>query len=287
MQFKAALFDFDGTVTYEGQFQPAKEMSERLLALSKKMPIGFCTGRQLESFERNGLHYILDVIDPREHQDFLKNMFLFAENGAVGYHYSEEILGFKEFYRVDWPEKFWGKESFKEALVPAVAKFGELYENAHKIVVVIRTKHHHNENRDMNAVYRCSGKIYDETCALLEKFDPHYEDYLHVGNSGIGVVVGPANGDKNVGIKRFAEFLSEKRGLDFGPEFREVLAVGDRPLYGGNDHYFLKGDIGTPYTVGDVVEAAPYPLTVSGSDGERLVNAKATIHLIDGLLECY
>ena len=63
MKYKAAMFDFDGTITGKGQYYPSAEMVDTLVRLSQIMPIGFCTGRQLESFERHGLDEILQQID--------------------------------------------------------------------------------------------------------------------------------------------------------------------------------------------------------------------------------
>jgi hydroxymethylpyrimidine pyrophosphatase-like HAD family hydrolase len=284
MKFKAALFDFDGTVTNEGQYAPTKELSFALLKLARKMPIGFCTGRQLDSFVERGLTHILEVLDEKDHEDLLKNLFLFGENGAVGYHYDLESMGFKEFYNVAWPEEFLAKDKFKEDLEKLVLEYGMLYQRAHKIVVVIRTKHHYDEWKDMKEVYRYSGEIYKICCKFLEDYDSDYEKHLHVGNSGIGVVVGPAGGDKDIGIRKFGEYLVSERGIELGEDLREILAVGDRPLYGGNDHYFLKGEVGTPYSVGDLVEGAEFPLAVLGEKGERLFNANGTLALVEKIL---
>jgi hydroxymethylpyrimidine pyrophosphatase-like HAD family hydrolase len=285
MNFKAALFDFDGTVTLEGEYAPTKEISFALLKLARKMPIGFCTGRQLESFVERGLSYILEVLDEKDHPDLLKNLFLFAENGAVGYAFNTKANDFEEFYRVDWPEEFIEKEEFKSDLGLAVAEHGMLYQKAHKIVVVVRTKHHYDDWRDMQEIYSSSAKIYDVACKLLKQFDPDYENYLHVGNSGIGVVIGPANGDKDEGIRRFGKFLRDEKNFELGAELREILAVGDRPIYGGNDHYFLKGDVGTPYSVGDLVEGAQFPLPVLDSAGQRLLHAEGSVNLINSILK--
>ena len=50
-KFKAAMFDFDGTVTEKGSIAPSAEMAKFLYELACRMPIAFCTGRQKSSFE--------------------------------------------------------------------------------------------------------------------------------------------------------------------------------------------------------------------------------------------
>ena len=62
------------------------------------MPIGFCTGRQLESFERNGLNEIVEKMDLDKKDKFLENLYLFGENGALGYDFNPQTQKFEEFY---------------------------------------------------------------------------------------------------------------------------------------------------------------------------------------------
>lgn len=287
-KFKAAIFDFDGTVTEKGVYGPSQKMADALLKLAKKMPIAFCTGRQLESFEKRGLTELLKEIKAAERNKFLRNLFLCAENGAVGYYFDIKKNNFTEFYRVDWPNKFFNKEKLRTILGKAIKKYGSIYYNAHRIVIVMRTKLHDYENRKVEEVYRLSEKIFETTVKVLRKIDPRFEKFLHVGNSGIGVIVGPANGDKDIGIKKFADFLKRKRKMGFGPKMREILAVGDSPQVGGNDHYFLSGRYGTPFSVGPAhrdsgsstgVVAKP----VIDKNGRQLLHEVGTLKLINSL----
>ena len=250
-KFKAAMFDFDGTVTEKGQYTPPKELADALVALSQKIPIAFCTGRQLESFERRGLSELLKEIEPGYVKQFLKNLHLFAENGAIGYDFDLELNDFRELYKIDWPGDFIDKEDLKRRLNEAIKDYGDVYEDAHRVVIVMRTNLHNRDERNIEEVYDLSEKIYGVAIELLESISSDFEQFLHVGNSGIGVVVGPANGDKDEGIKRFGEFLTNDSGIIFEPNFRDIMAVGDNPQYGGNDHYFLSGRYGTPYNVGE------------------------------------
>ncbi len=283
MNFKAAVFDFDGTITEKGVYSPSPEMISALVALSRKMPIAFCTGRQFESFEKRCMKLVLAAIPKSEHEGFLKNLYLMAENGAIGYFYNGKE--FEEFYRVDWPEKFVAKTEMKERLRVAVEGYGDVYDDAHKVVLVMRTRLHDHDNRDINEVYRLSGEMYKIVTRLLSSIDPEYERFLHVGDSGLGVIVGPADGDKDIAIKYLADFLARQRGISFGENAREILAVGDSPGFGGNDYYFLSGRFGTPYSVSDVIHEDRLLNYVFGEDGDRLVHGGGTLFLINTLLK--
>lgn len=284
MNFKAAMFDFDGTVTEKGQFYPAHEVTDALVKLSRRMPIAFCTGRQLESFERHGMAELMREISNEDKPAFLKNLFLFAENGSVGYFWDTDSDDFKEFYRVEWPENFVAREGLMKLLNEAVSEYGEVYYNAHRVVIVMRTKLHGIPDRRVEDVYYLSDKIFEATELVLEELSPNYEEHLHVGNSGIGVIVCPADGDKDRGIREFGRYLSEERGVELSADLREIMVVGDRPLKSGNDFWFLKGAVGTPFTVGDLNESCAFPKAVFDKNTRRLLHSNGTLYLIEGIL---
>ncbi len=280
--YKAAMFDFDGTVTPKGHYEPSPEMVRLLLETARKMPIAFCTGRQLESFLKHGYNYLMEGM--KDGEDCLENIFLFGENGSVGYYYDLEKADFEQFYEVEWPESFYPKEEFKTLLAEAVKDYGELYYNAHKVAIVMRTKLHSTPDRNIEDVYDLSHKIYETTYELLQRLKPDFEDYLHIGNSGIGVIVCPAKGDKDMGIKKFAEYLKTERQLSISDDAREILVVGDSPERSGNDHYFLAGKYGTPFSVGALCEGQKYPMGVYAKEGKRLLHDHGTSCLIRDLL---
>lgn len=283
IKYKAAMFDFDGTITEKGESKPGPEMVEALIQLAEKMPIGFCTGRELASFVHRGFATLVKNIEKEHREKFLKNLFLFAENGAIGYEYNPNKADFEEFYRVVWPENYIKKMDLKLQLGPKIAEFGEICEDAHEIVVVIRTRLYNVEERKVEDVYALSEQIYQVCLDSLRKFDANFEEHLHIGNSGIGVVIGPANGDKDQAIIRFANLLREKRGLSFNKEAREIMVVGDSALVGGNDHYFLSGRYGSPFTVGPHDSSKKFPQPVTDSSGKNLLHARGTLHLINSI----
>ncbi|MBI4975410.1 HAD-IIB family hydrolase [Candidatus Peregrinibacteria bacterium] len=277
------MFDFDGTITERGSYSPPQEMVDVLVKLAEKMPIAFCTGRQLESFEDHGLNVLIQEIPKGKRESFLENLYLFAENGAIGYGFNTDIDEFEELYRVKWPSKFISRIKLMEEMNKRVKKYGSVYRKKHRIVVVIRTKLHYAAEK-VDLIYELSDKIYKICVEFLTEIDPDFEKYLHVGNSGIGVVICPANGDKDYAIKRFAEILKQKRGVKTGKNLREILVVGDQPQEGGNDHYFLNGENGTPFSVGVNVQNKPFPMPVTDNNGKRIFNAKGTIHLLKSLI---
>jgi len=284
-KIKAAIFDFDGTVTEKGIPEMNPEMMKALIKLAKKMPIGFCTGRNLESFLRRGLDQLTNYLNDDERDEVLKNIYLLAENGSVGYFFNTDINTYEEFYRVDWPDSLISMEKLKLDLSEKVKEWGNLFENAHKAVVVYRTVFYDIENRDADEVYAFSQKIYEVIVGYLESVSENYENFLHVGDAGLGVLVIPADGDKDAGIKRFAQYFSDKFGTSFGENLKNIMVVGDRPQKGGNDYYLLNSGLGTVFTVGDLGEGKYPPTPVTGEDGERIFNGKGTLHIIKKVLK--
>ena len=284
MKFKAAMFDFDGTLTEKGFNYPPQEIADALVDLSQKMPIGFCTGRQLESFERRALAKLLEEVNDAERPRFMENLHLFSENGAIGYDFSPKIKDFEEIYRIEWPAEFIEREKLRTILNEAVKDYGEILYNAHEVVVVMGTKLYFEDKPAIEEVYRLAEKIYEITLEVLAKINPDYAKYVHVGNSGIGVIVSPVNGDKDTAIEKFGQFLMKNRGMQFDPEYREILTVGDSAQVGGNDFYFLNGRFGTPYSVGEILPDNPLLQSVRDENGKRILNSKGTLKLIKSLL---
>jgi hydroxymethylpyrimidine pyrophosphatase-like HAD family hydrolase len=286
MNYKAAMFDFDGTVTADGVYRPTHEMVSALVDLAHKMPVAFCTGRQLESFEKRAMVAIVEEVSPEERVKFFENFYLIAENGSIGYDYNQDKLEFEEFYREKWPDELMDRDEIMKKLHEAVGEYGEVCYDAHRVVVVMRT--HMTElaqdARDIGKINRLSSEIYRVVLDFLEDLNPNYRDFVHVGDSGIGVVIVPAGGDKDNGIRQFGRFLSENKGIEFDDSFSEIFVVGDRPDEKGNDHYFLKGKYGTPFTVGTLLEGSELPKPVLDNDGQRLMHDKGTIHLIRSII---
>jgi len=279
MKYKAAMFDFDGTITAKGVSIPSQKMINTLVDLAQKMPIAFCTGRQVESFKKHGLENFLKKIDEKKKNIFLENLFLMSENGSVGYRFDTKINDFKEIYKVAWPEKIVSREQYRKDLEKLIDGRGEVLYQAHKVVVVVHTNIH--DNLEIEEVYELSKEVYGLICEYLKNINKDYAEYFHIGNSGIGVLTIPANGDKDNGIKEFAKYLITERGIEFEKDLRNILLVGDRPQKGGNDHYFLRGEWGSSYTVGTFIDGGEWPKGVFDEDGKRLMNDEGTIYLIN------
>lgn len=279
-KFLAAMFDFDGTVTEKGNYTPPKEIVEALIELAKKMPIAFCTGRQVESFERRGLKSLLEHLNEEQRVSFLENLYLIAENGSVGYAYNKGTDDYEEFYRAEWPEHFIKREELSAILSREIAHYGEMLDSGHRVVLVMRTNLYDGDHTNVEAVYALADQIYLVCKRVLAEIDPNYEKHLHIGNSGIGVIVCPAHSDKDEGVRRFGEYLMEKRGMRFDKQFTEILVAGDSPQEGGNDRYFLSGRYGTPFTVGEENPELTRLQTVIDASGKPLKHASGTLHLI-------
>lgn len=281
MKFKAAIMDFDGTVTKKGSISPSEKMIKKLVALAGKVPIAFCTGRQLESFQKRGLSVILKAVPRAERKKILGNIFLLGENGSIGYFYDQKSGKYKEFYRAKWPDEFIKKSELKKMLADKVSKYGELI-NVHRVIVVMRA--HNLDDVLIADVYKRSSKMFKICDKALCARGKNYEKFLHLGDSGIGVIVCPAGGDKDTGIKKFAEYLARKRGMKFGKNLREILVIGDSAKKTGNDYYFLRGKYGTPFTVGYYSRKNKYPFPVLDKNNKRLLYDKGTLHLLEHFL---
>lgn len=272
------MFDFDGTITSPGNYAPPQNMVDVLVSVAKKVPISCCTGRQLESFEEHALKALIEEIPQHELEGFLENLYLVAENGAVGYFFNTELDRFEEYYSVSWPSHFIERKVLMDTLNEAIKEYGVVYYKKHKIVVVMRTNGH--TSGDIRLINGLSDEIYEIAKSVLHSFDPNYEEFLHIGNSGIGVVIGPANGDKDRGVEEFAKYLATK-GLSFSDDAREILVIGDQPQKGGNDHFFLNGRLGTPYCVGEIPNGLDFPKPVLDENGKALKHTEGTIYLLE------
>ncbi|MFA5948323.1 MAG: HAD-IIB family hydrolase [Candidatus Gracilibacteria bacterium] len=282
MKYASVILDFDGTVTKKGSKTPSEKMVKTIIETAKKMPIAFCTGREIASFKTHGVYEIVKGLPVKEKTEVLKNIYLLAENGSLGYKFNSVKKDYEEFYRVSWPEKFIEKEKLMKIFAEKISAYGEVI-NIHKIVLVIRA--YHDENTYVDELYSRSKKIFNICKRILQKLDKNYEKYLHIGDSGIGVILCLADGDKNFAIKRFADFLRKERKMKIGVKAREILVIGDSAQKSGNDYYFLKGDFGTPYTVGYYQSKNKLPKPViDNKSKKRLLHEKGTCYLLENNL---
>ena len=287
-KFKAVMFDYDGTLTQRGEFDPSEELVatiDRIAASGIKVAV--CTGRQLESFEgRFGPHF--EKLSPEAQ----KNFYLFGENGAIGYRYDFEKKEFVEIYSGSWPLEI-PKDIFREEMLKDLSDIAEPV-GGHRIPFVLRP---------INALKIPIEEVHkgsDVIEVALREFIGNYEytniedgqtylaaDYLHYGNSGLGCIVVPANADKDSAIKAFYEYLSREGLVDFEEKdgkCREIMVVGDNPDVSGNDHYFLKGIYGTAFTVGrledDAPEGSEFPIKALDENGKRIFHGEGTLFLL-------
>jgi hydroxymethylpyrimidine pyrophosphatase-like HAD family hydrolase len=275
MKYKAVMLDFDGTVTALGKEYPSEKMARKLIEVAQTRPIAFCTGRQLESFVDHGLTHILNYASAEEREQVLSNIFLIAENGSMGYLYDSRKKAFSEFYRSEWPDSFIKKTELRHLLGEKTAEYGTLLD-IHRVAIVVHAHNQIEGDASLN-----SRKTYEIVKDILRKTGKDFDDYLHIGDSGIGVIICPADGDKDNGIVRFAEFLRENRGLDIDDQAREILVVGDSPNRGGNDFFFLKGEFGSPYTVGNLDKDRSSPALVLDENNKPLLHDQGTLYILN------
>lgn len=273
-KFRAAMFDYDGTLTNPGVWEVDKEIATAIgRLLVKNFPVAVCTGRQIESFEKR-FGEMINLIRDDFGDEVLKNLYLMAENGAVGYEYKKGK--WEMFYLAEWPSKV-PKADFEKKLYELVKDKAEILSHLVPIVIAPLGR----LEMKFEDVKKKSAEIFK----IAKKFIKDYgaRDYLHIGDSGLGCLICPADGDKDTAIKVFYEFLKNKKGVKFEGDgtCREILVAGDNPQKGGNDYYFLNGKYGTPFTVGlDPEKGAESPLKVFDKSGKRLLNKDGTLYLL-------
>lgn len=304
--FKAAMFDYDGTLTKKGVYLIEKKIVEKIAELAfKGFPIGICTGRQLESFLRR-FKSIQKDISRKYGVKTLENIYLLGENGAVGYYFDLKKNKYRIFYQASWPKEI-PKQEFKKNLKKKMERTVEIM--GHKVPIVLRPA---DIDAPIDEIYEASYEIYKISTKFINSYqvrDPKTgkiykaKNYLHCGNSGLGCLICPHDADKDTAIKKFHEFLKKKRGVKFNlkdKHLREIMVVGDSPQKGGNDYYFLNGRYGTAFSVcekckinnlaatGRVFSKTaanfskmPYP--VLNNKGEELYNNKGTLYLLSQL----
>lgn len=278
ISFKAVMFDYDGTITKKGEFAPSEEMNAVLRELCEKgFPVAVCTGRQLTSFVRRS-----EKIFENFSEKARENFYVFAENGAIGYKYDISSKEYRMFYMGQWPSEV-PKESFKKNLLEATKDIAEDV-GEHLIPIVLRPID--ALSLSIDEVYAISDKIFSVIKKFVEGGDA--KNYLRFGNSGLGCLVYPASADKDSAIKIFYEFLKNERGVVFEEDngkYQEIMVIGDNPQVGGNDHFFLNGVYGTPYTVGTEENDTTAAKVVFDKNGARLYRDEATLYLLRGLLD--
>gem|GEM_PF-734743 len=312
-KFKAAMFDYDGTLTERGVWVVDDEIAGRMGELLRVgFPIAVCTGRQLNSFAGR-FRVTFDYIREKFGDEAVRNLYLLAENGAVGYEFKASASGpsasgasaedgWEMFYMAKWPEEV-PKEDFESRLYALLKDKVEIL--THHVPIVLaplgRQKMTIDElnvaslevfkiTSDFMQTYEAVGGSGEAGKAGLKKTAA---DFLHIGDSGLGCLVCPAEGDKDSAIRVFWEFLKEHgvRGVNFseksvadGGACREIMVAGDSPQKNGNDYYFLNGRYGTAFSVGgDPEPGSEWPVVVVDEQGRRLLNSDGTLYLLNKL----
>lgn len=282
-KFKAAMFDFDGTITEKGVNELDSDIIKEFARLLKKgFPIAICTGRQLESFKRR-IEPLHEYLEKKGEVKVLENLYLLGENGALGYYFDPKSKRYRVFHKASWPLDF-PKKKFSDGLYNATKKIAMALN--HKIPIVLRPK---DMELNVHDTYRVSSEIYKLAKEYIKKFPyKNTKKIVHLGNSGLGCLIGPASGDKDTAIKAFHDFLRDKRGIKFhehDSRVREILVAGDNPQKGGNDYYFLNGRYGTAFSVCERCHEKFFgmPYLVRGDKGHLLFNNKGTVSLLKRL----
>jgi hypothetical protein len=272
--YTACIFDIDGTLTVHGDEYIPAFLQPRLAAISMEIPMAVCTGRRLQHALDKLAPLFMHATDPLHCQ---ANWMLVCENGAVAYTFDLKNKKYEEFYRENYPYP----EEIRSAMFYRIRdRLGNLAGDCFMNVVgmVFRPQW---EGIQLEEVKKRSREIAMIVQREVAPYDP--KGLLKVGDSGIGVTVFPTNSTKQRGIAEFARFLASSRGFRLSPEAREIVAIGDQPGPLGNDEDFLKGILGTPFTVGETNPENLMPLPVFDEIGAVLKGPEATMFLLESL----
>jgi hydroxymethylpyrimidine pyrophosphatase-like HAD family hydrolase len=284
-KFKAAMFDYDGTLTEKGEWIIDSDLANRMgELLNAGFPIAVCTGRQVGSFAKR-FGPTLRMIRENFGDEAAGRLYLLGENGSVGYEFSgkagleDKEEGWQMFFKADWPAEI-PKEKFEAGLVELLGDKVEFLTHLVPIVLAPIGR----MDMKIEDVYKASAEVYRIAHKYVEEFEVagggSALDHLHLGDSGLGVLICPAKGDKDSAIRVFYEFL----GLGEDEECRKIMVVGDSPHREGNDYYFLNGRYGTAFSVGTPPEdGVQWPIVVRDDDGKTVMNSRGTLHLLNKL----
>lgn len=308
MQYYGALFDYDGTLTQRYHDNIPDELIQATLALSKKgIMMGICTARTfanaLPKFAPFSNAIGTDV-------EARKNWVLICENGCKGYRYDASINDYIEFYSVAWPEQI-DREALYQRLLKDFGEHVEILNNKVSMEIFQREdaplvsteinrdpanaedlKQPDVEKNEVSIILRPHGRmnmgpkewelasdiIYQRVLKIMAEFDKN--GLLHVGNSKMGVSILPANGDKDRGIMEFAALVANLKAVNIEAPFKNIVAVGDQATVGGNDYYFLKGDVGTTFNVGEEDATKSIAGRVLNDAGLPLIGPAGTIQVL-------
>lgn len=273
--YTGCLFDIDGTLTIRGdEFMPGF-MHQPLAEMALRAPMGVCTARRFSHAYEKLAPMFMKSSNPLKSQE---NWILICENGGIGYVFDPVKKKYEEFFRVDFFYDNEQKNNIYEQIKSALGdKLGVSFQNEVSLVFrPIRL-----DDTDREELAKRSHELAMMIKEILPKYDP--KSVLRIGDSGIGVVVFPYTGNKENGTAMFAKYLSKKNGHKFSPNLQEIVVVGDQPIPGGNDEFFLDGKYGTPFTVGEVHPQNLLPLPVYKSDNEIIKGPQGTLTLLQQL----
>lgn len=273
--YVGCLFDIDGTLTVRGdEFLPSF-MLKPLAEMALQIPMGVCTARRLSHAYEKLKPIFEQSPDPLLTQS---NWLLICENGGIGYVFNPLKKDYEEFFRVDFGYDQKTKIKIFEDIKTALKDKVEI-SFYNEVSLVFRP--HRCDDSDREALAKRSHELASLIKQILPKVDP--KNVLRIGDSGIGVVVFCADGNKEHGTKIFAKYLQNKFGISFNPKLSEIVVVGDQPIPDGNDEFFLDGKFGTPFTVGEIHQDNLLPLPVLTSDNKIIKGPAGTLTLLKQL----
>ncbi|MDD5775197.1 MAG: HAD hydrolase family protein [Candidatus Omnitrophica bacterium] len=206
-KFLGVLLDIDGTMKQKGQKMPAAILDKIADMLSKGYKVGIITGRS-KSIER----VFLKRIRRRADNTALRNLYVFTQNGAQGYHVgADSIVLTHDMDIMD-----------KQTIVGGLK--GESFERFGFTIgertAIITIKDYKNQQTD---------QILLEAKKML--IDLGLDEKYRVVDTGVNINILPNDVNKRLAAVQFGEITGLKQ--------KDILKIGNSYQTSGNDYLML------------------------------------------------
>lgn len=240
----AAIFDYDGTLTQERGIKTIDPKLKQLLAeLSLEHKFAICSGRPIEFV----IPKITDICQQSANPKLAQaNWYLVCDNGASGYYFDSKTNQYQVDYQIPWPYPQEHLQQLYQELIDLIGNQAVSYDLNPQLLIFRSIPSEDLPEWDQRTI-----DLIAQATPVIKRHDP--DNCLRIVNSGIAMLIINKAADKDLGLQKFGRFLQNQHPeISFSSNFSEIYAIGDRPQPGGNDHHFLSGKWGTPYSVGEL-----------------------------------
>lgn len=275
-QYKGIMFDIDGTLIMRGTRELPEIITPKLIEISEKFPVAFCSGRRLNLPREFIEHMAKRSKNP---QKIRENWFIVCENGCTSFYYDLQKKDYIQWHQEAWPTGI-SKDSVRFILQETLQRYCFKFDEQPSMFTIhmLNKKRMDHYGFDPSHLTQRTKKTAHAVKKEVEKLKGAH--LVEVVDSGVGVMIVPKKGNKDRGVIEFARFLQEKRKMTVGKNAAEIAVVGDQPGVGHNDGTFLNGKYGFPFTV-DKLDGEKFPIPVFDQNKKRVRGPLGTLRLLE------